>query len=49
MLPNVLSAERVEDRAIEEDAKKGIIRARRPVQNNTGGGRGAAPPAAEER
>jgi hypothetical protein len=31
-LPNALSAERAEDRAIEEDRKKGIIRARRAVQ-----------------
>jgi hypothetical protein len=30
-VPNALSAERAEDRALEEDAKKGIIRARRPV------------------
>jgi 5'-3' exonuclease len=47
---NVLSAERVEDRAIEEDTKKGICPARRPVQNANGSGRGDAPaPAAEER
>jgi hypothetical protein len=31
---NILSAERAEDRAIEEDRKKGIIRARRPVQGD---------------
>jgi hypothetical protein len=31
-MPNALSAERAEDRAIEEDRKKGIQRARRPVQ-----------------
>ena len=31
-LPNALSAERAEDRAIEEDRKNGIIRARRPIQ-----------------
>jgi hypothetical protein len=31
---NIMSAERTEDRAIEEDLKKGIIRARRPVQSN---------------
>ena len=30
-VPNALSAERAEDRALAEDAKKGIIRARRPV------------------
>ncbi len=31
-LPNALSAERTEDTAIEEDRKKGIIRARRTIQ-----------------
>jgi len=31
-LPNALSAERAEDRAIEEDRKNGIIRARRTIQ-----------------
>ena len=31
-LPNALSAERAEDRAIEEDRKNGFIRARRPIQ-----------------
>jgi hypothetical protein len=31
-LPNALSAERAEDKAIEEDLKKGITRARRAVQ-----------------
>jgi hypothetical protein len=39
-----LSAERAEDRALEEDLKKGITRARRPVQDGNpqagGGGRG---------
>ena len=30
-VPNALSAERAEDKALEADAKKGIIRARRPV------------------
>jgi hypothetical protein len=34
MLPPVLSAERTEDKAIEEDAKKGIVRARKGVQQN---------------
>jgi hypothetical protein len=34
MLGNVLSGERAEDRAIEDDARKGIVRARRPVQFN---------------
>ena len=31
-LPNALSAERAEDKALEEDRKKGIVRARRPIQ-----------------
>jgi hypothetical protein len=31
-LPNALSAERAEDRAIEEDKKNGIVRARRAIQ-----------------
>ena len=34
MLANVLSGERAEDRAMAEDAKKGIIRARKAVQFN---------------
>jgi hypothetical protein len=34
MLPNVLRGERAEDKALEEDAKKGVIRARKPVQFN---------------
>jgi hypothetical protein len=47
-----LSAERAEDRALEEDLKRGIKRARRPVQDGLGiggqptggaGGRGAGP------
>ena len=33
----ILSAERAEDRALEEDQKKGIVRARRPVQGNIDG------------
>ena len=32
MLPSVLSAERTEDTAIEEDSKKGIIRPRKGIQ-----------------
>jgi len=32
MLPSVLSAERTEDQAIAEDAKKGIVRARKGIQ-----------------
>jgi hypothetical protein len=35
-LPNILSAERAEDKALEEDLKKGIVRARRPVQRAEG-------------
>jgi|SRR5688572_506004 hypothetical protein len=35
-LRNILSAERAEDRALEEDLKKGIVRKRRPVQQATG-------------
>ena len=31
-LPNALSAERAEDRAIEEDLKNGFVRSRRPIQ-----------------
>jgi hypothetical protein len=31
-LPNALSAERAEDRAIDEDRKNGIVRARRAIQ-----------------
>ena len=42
MLANVLSAERVEDKALEEDAKKGIFRARKPVNQGRGGGAGTA-------
>jgi len=33
----IMSAERAEDRALEEDLKKGIVRKRRPVQNNIDG------------
>ena len=44
MLPNSLSAERAEDRAIEADAKKGIVRARKAVQGNIN----AVPTPAEE-
>ena len=42
MLAAVLGGERVEDRAIEEDAKKGIIRARKPVQGNINAAAGSA-------
>ena len=48
MLGNVLSAERVEDKALEEDAKKGIVRARKPVQGNNHGRGGGAGTAAGE-
>jgi hypothetical protein len=34
MLPNVLRGERAEDRALEEDAKKGVLRPRKAVQFN---------------
>jgi hypothetical protein len=42
-----LGAERAEDKALAEDLAKGIVRERRPVQNNVqgGGGRGAVPAA----
>jgi hypothetical protein len=33
----IMSAERAEDRALEEDLEKGIVRKRRPVQNNIDG------------
>ena len=38
MLHNVLSGERAEDKALEEDAKKGIIRPRKGVQQNLDAG-----------
>jgi hypothetical protein len=38
MLPNVLSGERAEDKALEEDAKKGIVRARKGVQQGLDAG-----------
>jgi hypothetical protein len=44
MLRNSLSAERAEDRALEADAKNGIIRARKAVQGNIN----AVPTPAEE-
>jgi len=44
MLRNTLSAERAEDRALEADAKRGIIRPRKGVQGNIN----AVPTAAEE-
>jgi hypothetical protein len=51
MLAAVLGGERAEDKAIEEDAKKGIFRARKPVQGNINAAAGTAageegPPAA---
>ena len=36
-LPNILSAERAEDRTIEEDAKEGIVRVRPRLLNNDDG------------
>jgi hypothetical protein len=44
MLRNTLSAERAEDRALEADAKRGIVRPRKGVQGNIN----AVPTAAEE-
>jgi hypothetical protein len=44
MLRNTLSAERAEDRALEADAKRGIVRVRKPVQGTIN----AVPTAAEE-
>jgi len=38
MLPNSLSAERLEDRAIAEDLKKGIVRRRKNIQQNLDAG-----------
>jgi hypothetical protein len=38
MLPHSLSAEREEDRAIEADAKKGIVRRRKNIQQNLDAG-----------
>jgi len=46
MLANVLSGERTEDKALEEDAKKGIYRPRKGVQQGLdAGARPIAPPA----
>ena len=48
MIANSLSAERAEDKAISEDLKNGIVRARKPIQTGNifaapdGGGRGGA-------
>jgi hypothetical protein len=36
-LPNIMSAERAEDRALYEDARRGIVRARRRLANNEDG------------
>jgi hypothetical protein len=47
MLRNTLSGERAEDRALEEDARKGIVRQRRAVQANINALPATAP--AEER
>jgi hypothetical protein len=44
MLRNTLSAERAEDRALEADAKRGIIRPRKGIQGNIN----AVPTPAEE-
>ena len=42
MLKNVLSGERAEDKALEEDAKKGIFRERKAVQFNVNAAAGTA-------
>jgi len=42
MLAGVLAGERVEDKAIAEDLKKGIVRARKPVQANINAAPGTA-------
>ena len=42
MLSAVLAGERAEDKAIEEDAKKGVVRARKPVQANINAAPGTA-------
>ena len=42
MLAAVLGGERAEDKAIAEDAKKGIIRERKPVQANINAAPGTA-------
>jgi hypothetical protein len=42
MLGAVLAGERAEDKAIEEDAKKGIVRQRKPVQANINAAPGTA-------
>jgi hypothetical protein len=42
MLGAVHGGERAEDRAIEEDAKKGVVRARKPVQANINAAPGTA-------
>jgi hypothetical protein len=42
MLGAVLGGERAEDKAIAEDAKKGIVRARKPVQANINAAPGSA-------
>jgi hypothetical protein len=47
MLPNVLRGERAEDKALEEDAKNGIVRARKGVQFNVNGPAGAGTAAGE--
>ena len=38
-----LGGERAEDRALADDLKKGIVRARKPVQNGLGVGGSAVP------
>jgi hypothetical protein len=48
MLANVLSGERAEDRALEEDARKGIIRPRKGVQQGLDAGARPVPRTATE-
>ena len=42
MLAGVLAGERAEDKALAEDLKKGITRARKPVQTNINAAPGTA-------
>jgi hypothetical protein len=42
MLPNVLRGERAEDKALAEDASKGIFRERKGVQFNVNAAAGTA-------
>ena len=46
-LMQALGGERAEDRALAEDLKKGVVRARKPVQNGLGVGGSAVPVVSE--